>query len=415
MSQFSIFSEQHTWSVSELTRYIREALESDYRLQQVWVSGEISNLSRPASGHLYFTLQDEGAALRCVMWRSQVDKQTYMPSDGDAVEVAGQISVYEAGGQYQLYADQIRPVGEGLILQQFLEMKSRLEQEGLFDPERKRPLPEWPQRIGVITSPTGAALQDVVNVLRRRYPIVEVLVSPTRVQGDEAPNEIVEAFDRMNAYGNANVVLLVRGGGSMEDLAAFNDERVVRAIVASSAPVVSGIGHETDLILADFAADRRAPTPSAAAELATPDRDDILEELRLHRRAIQEILQTKVLTHRRALIRTNAMLRLLSPRVAMANARQRVDELQIRVQSASHNRVQLLQAAHAGLRQTLQAFDPYAVLGRGYSVVTRHPDGELVRSIHQVSMGEGVRVRVADGSFQARVDAEDQLSHPEES
>ena len=288
MSYFQTFGlEPKIWSVVDLTRYVRQTLETDYRLQDLWVKGEAFNVSRPSSGHLYFTLKDSEASLRCVMWRSEVADLTALPRDGEAIEVHGRISVYEAGGQYQLYADDIRPAGIGALFEEFIRLRDRLEKEGLFDPERKRPLPEWPKRIGVVTSPTGAALRDVLNVLRRRYPLLEVILAPTAVQGDEAPGGIVSALAALNTYSDPDVILLVRGGGSIEDLWAFNDEGVARAIAASEAPVVSGVGHETDVIIADYVADVRAPTPEttgasdAAIARATPS------SLKAHRSSIE--------------------------------------------------------------------------------------------------------------------------------
>jgi len=259
------------WTVTTLTRYIREALESDAQLQDIWVQGEISNLSRPASGHVYFTLKDNGASLRCVVWKSGVARLGVQLQDGMAATAHGRIGVYDAGGQYQLYADQVRAAGEGALFQEFLRLKSLLETEGLFASERKRPIPPLPRRIGIVTSPSGAALQDVLNTLRRRLPLLEVTLAASPVQGTEAPLLLVRALEALNRQRlKPDVILLVRGGGSIEDLWAFNDERLVRAIAASAAPVICGVGHETDFTLADFAADMRAPTPTAAAEVATP-------------------------------------------------------------------------------------------------------------------------------------------------
>src|SRR5574342_790396 len=266
--QPTLFSTQQ-WTVSRLTLYIRRLLEENETLQDVWVQGEISNLSRPASGHIYFTLKDSSAALKCVMWRTSAVRLGISLQDGMAVEVHGKIGVYEVSGQYQLYADQIRPIGEGALYQEFLRLKSMLEAEGLFAPERKRPIPLFPHRIGIVTSASGAALRDIINILRRRLPLVEVILAPSPVQGIEAPPALVEAIRLLNDR-LPDVILLARGGGSIEDLWAFNDERVVRAVVASGVPVISGVGHETDFTLCDFAADLRAPTPTAAAELATP-------------------------------------------------------------------------------------------------------------------------------------------------
>ncbi|HNB51361.1 MAG TPA: exodeoxyribonuclease VII large subunit, partial [Anaerolineales bacterium] len=261
-----------TWSVTDLTRYMREMMESDHNLRDIWISGEISNVSTPKSGHLYFTLKDANASLKCVMWKPQVMRLRFLPREGDAIEVHGAISVYEQAGQYQLYADVIRQTGEGVLYQEFMRLKARLEMEGLFDESRKRPLPAWPRRIGLITSPTGAALQDMLNTLRRRFPLVEVILAPTAVQGVEAPPGIVRCLRTLNQWTPApDLIIVARGGGSIEDLWCFNDETVVRAVAASAIPVISGVGHETDFTLTDFAADLRAPTPTAAAELATPN------------------------------------------------------------------------------------------------------------------------------------------------
>ena len=226
MPQLSLFSPRVpvSWSVSDLNCYLRELLESDELLQDAWVQGEVSNFSRPASGHVYFTLKDNAASLRCVMWRNSVIRQSFLPHDGDAIEVHGSISVYEAGGQYQLYADVFRPVGEGALYQEFLRLKALLEAEGLFDQGRKRPIPSLPKQIGIVTSPTGAALKDMLNTLQRRYPLVEVVLAPTPVQGEEAPPGIVKALQDVVRFANPDVVILARGGGSIEDLWAFNDE-----------------------------------------------------------------------------------------------------------------------------------------------------------------------------------------------
>jgi len=400
VSQFSIFGlEPQVWSVSDLTRYVRQVLDSDYRLQDIWVTGEAFNVSRPSSGHLYFTLKDSEASLRCVMWRSEVARQKVLPRDGEAIEVHGNISVYEAGGQYQLYADAIRPAGEGELFQEFLRLRARLEAEGLFDPERKRPLPIWPNRIGVVTSPTGAALRDVLNVLRRRFPLVEVILAPTPVQGDQAPAGIVSALKALNTYSQPDLILLVRGGGSIEDLWAFNDEGVARAIAVSQAPVVVGVGHETDVIIADFVADVRAPTPSAAAEVATPDRENLAGELAEVRNTLERKYRDYLRELRREYKDQQAALRIASPRAQVANARQRVDEALYRATAVVRYSLALRRAAVVGLVQTLRAVGPSAVLARGYAVVTRVDDGVVVRSISQVESGDGLNVRVSDGTF----------------
>ncbi len=395
--------ESRIWSPSELNRHLRQLIESDYRLSDVWLAGEAGNIANPASGHLYFSLRDSEAAVRCVMWRSEVAQLRRLPQDGEALEVHGHLSVYEAGGQVQLYADELRYAGEGELFQQYLRLKQQLEQEGLFDPQRKRELPAWPRRIGVVTSPTGAALRDVLNVLRRRYPLVEVLLSPTAVQGEAAPARIAAALQALNAHGAPDVILLVRGGGSLEDLWAFNIEAVVRAVAESAAPVVSGIGHETDLLLSDLAADLRAPTPSAAADLATPDRRELRTSVNELRGQLGRVWHDTYRQLRAELLLQRAALERASPRAQVANARQRVDELLMRAGSSVRHAVALRRAAVDGLVQTLGAVGPQAVLERGYAIVRRIEDDRVVRSVDQVHPEDLLQVRVSDGHFPARV------------
>jgi exodeoxyribonuclease VII large subunit len=341
------------------------------------------------------------------MWRNTVLRQEFIPRDGDAVEVHGAISIYESGGQYQLYADLIRPTGEGLLFQEFLRLKARLEAEGLFAEARKRALPRWPRRIGIVTSPTGAALRDILNTLRRRYPLLTVVLAPTPVQGDGAPEGIVAALQALNQYGQPDVILVARGGGSLEDLWAFNDERVARAIAASEAPVVSGVGHETDFTIADFACDLRAPTPTAAAELATPDREDLLVRLyELHQRMGQAI-QVSIKDRRWQWSQLEHRLRFRSPQARLRSDRQRLDDNARRMALALEHRRVLERTRLNSLEQRLAALNPLAVLNRGFAVVTR-PGGELVRSVSQVSPAELLNVRVSDGTFNVRPAAKDQ-------
>jgi exodeoxyribonuclease VII large subunit len=407
MSQLSLFGlEAAVLTVTDVTRRVRALLEGDFRLQDLWVAGEVSNVSRPASGHLYFTIKDAASALRCVMWRADVARQERLPSEGEAVEVHGHVSVYEAAGQYQLYADVVRPAGEGALYQAFLRLKARLEAEGLFDPERKRPLPAWPRRVGLVTSASGAAIHDVLTVLRRRFPLGEVLLAPTPVQGEEAPASIVAALEALNRFGQPDVILLVRGGGSIEDLAAFNDEGVARAIAASKAPVVSGVGHETDFTIADFVADRRAPTPSAAAEIVSPDIVDLRATLRGLSDRLGSGFGAMLHELRWSLEERRAALGRASPRAQVENARQRLDDLLRRAEAATRHGLHLRAAAVAGLTQTLRAVGPAAVLARGYAVVTRAHDRAVVRSVRQVTDGDRLDVRVADGSFPAEAVAQ---------
>jgi exodeoxyribonuclease VII large subunit len=402
MTQLPLF-QAPSWSVTDLTRYLRQILENDPQLQDLWVLGEVSNFSRPSSGHVYFTLKDEASALRCVMWRTAVIRQAFMPREGDAVEVHGSLGIYEVNGTYQLYADLIRPTGEGILYQEFLRLKARLEAEGLFDPGRKRPIPPWPRRIGVVTSPTGAALRDMLNTIRRRYPLVEVVLAPTAVQGDEAPAGIVSSLKALNRLVAPDVILLARGGGSIEDLWAFNDERVARAIVASRAPVISGIGHETDFTIADFAADLRAPTPTAAAELATPHQADLRQAVQDFRQRLERAASASLALPRWKLNEMERRLLVASPAAQLRSDRQRLDELSHSSQVAVLHALRLQRERLLGLAQRLDGLNPQSVLRRGYAIVER-TDGVLVQSTSQVSPGDPLNVQVSDGSFAVRVE-----------
>ena len=402
-SQLSLFPENQpaSYSVFELNTYLRQLLESDPVLQDVWVRGEISNLSIPKSGHMYFTLKDPQASLRCVMWRSQVTRLTYRPEEGAAVEVHGSISVYEAGGQYQLYAIDIQPAGEGLLYQEFLRLKDKLEKEGLFDPERKRPLPYAPKTIGIVTSPTGAAIRDMLNTLQRRYPLVEVVLAPAAVQGDAAPGEIVRGIENLNDHVQPDVIIVGRGGGSIEDLWAFNNERVARAIAASQAPVISGVGHQTDFTIADFVADLRAPTPTAAAELAVPDqmelRGILLERYETLTRLVEDTIEEK----RWTLQQSGHRLERLSPEAQLASGRQQIDDLLQRGERALAHRIQLQRTQLAGQAQQLNALSPKSVLARGYAVVSA--GDKLVKRTGDVQPGDALTIQVSDGKIDAEV------------
>jgi exodeoxyribonuclease VII large subunit len=390
-------------SVSELNRYLRQVLEGDELLQDLWVVGEISNLARPSSGHLYFTLKDASAAIPCVMWRSQVQHLQLTLRDGMAVEVHGSLSIYEAGGKVQIYTDTIRPAGEGRLYQEFLRLKALLEAEGLFDPLRKRPLPEFPHTIGIVTSPTGAALQDMLNTLRRRFPLAEVIIAPTAVQGEEAPTGIVRALGELNRLAQPDVILLARGGGSLEDLWAFNDERVVRAVVASDAPVITGVGHETDFTLSDFAADLRAPTPTAAAELATPNLADVQLALAEAGASLTQLEVSYFAACRRELDSLQNRLLYQSPLSQVRNNRQRLDEMAHRAATAALHALEVQRLRLHALNGRLVSLSPQSALGRGFAIVTRAADGAVVRSLRQVSPGDAIHVQVSDGSLAAKV------------
>jgi len=389
-----------TFTVSKLTFHIRKLLEENEVLQDVWVQGEISNLSRPASGHVYFTLKDANASLKCVMWKTSAARLNLSLRDGLEVEVHGKIGVYEPQGQYQLYADQIRPVGEGALYQEFIRLKAMLEAEGLFDPERKRHIPELPHRIGIVTSATGAALRDMLNTLRRRLPIVEVILAPSPVQGTEAPPALVKAIDTLDRR-QLDVIILARGGGSIEDLWAFNDERVVRAVADALTPIICGVGHETDFTLCDFAADLRAPTPTAAAELATQITIlDLRAELQTYHTRLASSTLSLIAEQKAALSSITSQLRYLSPARLIQSERQRLDELSRRGFMSVAYRVNLQKKFLEGAQKRLEALSPLAVLARGYAVVTRKTDGGVVSRVAQAS--EEMRVRVSDGEFEVR-------------
>lgn len=404
--QLSLFSRStlsEPYTVSQLTGYIRRLFEDDAELCDVWVEGEVSNFGRPASGHCYFTLKDAGAQIPCVMWRNVANAQSYLPVDGDMVLAHGKVSVYEQGGRYQLYVDEIRPAGLGNLYLEFERLKARLEAEGLFAPERKRPLPRFPRRIGIVTSPTTAALRDILNILRRRYPLAEVLLSPTPVQGDDAPPQIVAALEALNARGDVDVIIIARGGGSLEELWAFNDERVARAVAASRVPVICGVGHETDFSLADFSADVRAPTPSAAAELVAPDRAELRAQVAGLRMALGAALQAAIEARRWRLAEQVRALKHLSPQAQLAQARQRVDDLLARAGSAVRHSLTLRRERLGGLAGRLAGVSPLGTLERGYAIVRRRDTGAVVQSVAQVAPGDALGVRVTDGEFEVAV------------
>lgn len=389
------------WTVGELTRHIRNLLEGDLSLRNVWLRGEISNLSRPASGHLYFSLKDAGASLKCVMWRSSVEFLGWQPEHGAQVLARGRISVYPQGGVYQLYVDELHPAGVGDLHAQFEELRERLRAEGLFELERKRPLPPFPRLLGVVTSPQAAALRDVLQVLRRRWPLVKVLLAPTLVQGDMAPPQIVAALRALDARDDVDLILLVRGGGSLEELWAFNDEGVARAIAACRHPVVCGVGHETDFTIADFAADVRASTPTAAAELAVPDQADLRRRVRAHAVQVEEQVLRRLAEARQSLEREGRSLARLSPRGRIEAERQRLDELSRRASQALLHSLALRRAALGRARAQMLALSPQATLERGYAIVRREDTGVVVRSVQQAQAGDDLRIQVQDGELTA--------------
>ena len=433
-------------SPTQLNTLARDLLESAFPL--VWVEAELGNVTRPASGHLYFTLKDARAQVKCAMFKPKSQWLKFVPREGLRVLGRGRLTLYEARGDYQLVLDHLEEAGEGALRRAFEELKARLAAEGLFDTQRKRALPPHPRRLGVITSPSGAAVRDVLSVLARRFPLLEVDVLPVLVQGEAAAAQITTMLKRAGNSGRYDALLLTRGGGSLEDLWAFNDEQLARAIVACPVPVVSAVGHETDFSLSDFAADLRAPTPSVAAELLVPNHADLARHLQtlqrrlagsqlqtlrqamqhadravlrlqaLHPRARLQLMQRRQqeaqrrlesawreqLERRRAVLRhVAAVLRATQPRRRLTLLRERLQSLGPRPQAAIARELQRDALKLRGLARSLEAVSPLATVARGYALVT-HEDGSLVRSVAQVQKGDAVRALLGDGQLQLRVE-----------
>ena len=427
---------------SQLNALARDLLEGSF--PAVWVEAELGNVTRPASGHMYFTLKDARAQIRAALFKPKSQWLKFAPREGMRVLARGRLTLYDARGEYQMVLDHMEEAGEGALRRAFEQLKARLEAEGLFAPERKRPLPAHVQRLAVITSPTGAAVRDVLSVLARRFPLLEVDLLPSLVQGDSAAAQITTLLRAADASARYDVILLTRGGGSLEDLWAFNDEQLARAIAASQTPVVSAVGHETDFSLSDFAADLRAPTPSVAAELLVPDQRDLLLRLRrdaarmvqLQRHAMGQAMQRadrallrlnaqspqnrlqllqrrqqelgrrlaavwqQQLERRRARLRhADVVLRNNAPQRRLEALRERLARLQPRVDAAMARQLQRDQLRLRGLARSMEAVSPLATVSRGYSILTREDDGRLVRSPLDVAPGDAVRARVKDGAI----------------
>ena len=389
------------WTVGELTLHIKDLLELDPELQDVWLVGEVSNLTRASSGHLYFTLKDATAAIGCVMWRTDAARLGKKPEHGVEVRVHGRISVYAPRGNYQLIVDQMQPVGLGDLHARFEQLRDRLRAEGLFEAERKKPLPFPPRVVGVVTSPQAAALRDVLNVLSRRYPLVQVLLAPTLVQGDQAPPQIVAALQALDSREEVDLILLVRGGGSLEELWAFNDERVARAIAACRHPVVSGVGHETDFTIADFVADLRAPTPSAAAELVVPDQIELRQRVGDWAATLAAWTERRLDGARDELEQWAGRLQRQSPRARIDAYRQQADDAIRRSGRALRSALALRRSNLAGMQSKLEALGPQATLDRGYAIVMNRETRTVIAGVGQVAAGDALTIRVRDGAFHA--------------
>lgn len=391
-----------TLTVTRLNNLAKTVLEGSLLLQGVAVEGEVSNCTRASSGHWYFSLKDAGAQVRCVMWRGVAERQPINPENGASLVVTGDVTLYTQRGEYQLQVNALQPVGVGDLYARLEQTRLKLLGEGLFDAERKKPLPELAFRIGIVTSPEAAALQDVLNILRRRHPLAEVILSPTLVQGVDAPAQIVRAIESLDQSGQADVILLVRGGGSIEDLWAFNDERVVRAVCACQTPTISGVGHETDTTLVDYGCDLRAPTPSAAAELITANAALLPQFVAQLYTDLTSYTLNRLAEAQDSLDDATRRLEYGSPQRKIDAARQTVDALAERMASRLELRLSVAHERTLSLARALEAANPAALLARGYAVV-RKTDGTMVRSAGQVRGGERLTVQVEDGTFGVRV------------
>lgn len=388
------------YQVSDVALYLRELLEADVNLADLWISGEVSNLARPASGHTYFTIKDESAQLRCVLFRG--DNRGFDLANGSQVAVHGRVSFYPARGDIQIYVDFVRAAGLGILHLQLERLKAKLEEEGLFEVSRKRPLPAFPRRLGVVTSPSGAVFHDICHIVGRRWPLAEIVLAPAAVQGDGAATEIVDALRALNEQPDIDVIIVARGGGSLEELWPFNEEAVVRAIYASRVPVISAVGHETDHTIADLVADVRAPTPSAAAEIAVPDRYEIAARLRSMLVSMTVNVERQFERCRWDVNQQMSDLRRYAPDIStlqrqLAETWQRSRQA---LESVFVERQQRLRTQGA----LLLSLNPRATLSRGYALVIRRgANGTLVRSVQDVSTGDRLDVHVSDGQIPTQV------------
>jgi exodeoxyribonuclease VII large subunit len=387
------------YTVSEITREIKHHLETEF--PSVAIQGELSNFKLHSSGHLYFTLKDGNAQISGVMWRSRAASLSFVPQDGMKVMVAGKICVYEVRGVYQVDAWSLRPLGVGELQAAFERLKKRLAEEGLFDTSRKKELPVYPRRIGIVTSPTGAALHDMLTCLERRFPCVEVVFCPVKVQGLGAAEEIAGAIRDLNLLGGVDVMIVGRGGGSLEDLWAFNEEIVARAIASSLVPVISAVGHEIDFTIADFAADLRAPTPSAAAELAVQDSEAVLDLLRNNCYNMQNLLDDQLNRHKSSIAHLLKSYSFNRPIDLLQQCNQRFDELARSLSLTSSHRFAMTSARVQALQQRLAALDPELALKRGYAIV--YKQGSIVMSKVQVQPQDPVEIRFHDGTVQSTI------------
>ena len=390
-------------TVSQLNEYVKMLMDSNPILKNVWIKGEISNFKNHYStGHFYFSLKDDNAIVRAVMFRSYAQKVQFSPRDGMKVLIHGRVSAFVRDGQYQIYADEIVPDGIGSLYLAFEQLKSRLAERGLFDESRKKPLPRYPERIGIVTSPTGAAIQDMLNILGRRFPCAEIVIYPAQVQGAEAPPQLIRGVEYFNATRSADVIIIGRGGGSAEDLWAFNDERLALCIAASEIPVISAVGHESDFTICDFVADRRAPTPSAAAELAVPDGNELMRRLEAVANKLGTTLLQKIQNGKNNLkyLRESGVLSSAAP--LLSEKRMGLLYLARQMDTDMNNAVRLSATGLSSVAARLESRNPLSVLSRGYSV-TSDAEGNAIRSVSDVKQNDEISIRVRDGKIKATV------------
>lgn len=385
------------YSVSEITRQVRALLEDNF--SDVWIEGEISNFRPAASGHFYFSLKDDQAQIRAVMFRGSNLQLRFRPENGLQAIAYGRVTVYEPRGEYQILVETLEPKGIGALQLAFEQLKKKLEAEGLFGEERKRPLPFMPRKIGIVTSPAGAVIRDMIHVLSKRFPNVSILLDPVSVQGDGAASEIAGALRRMGERGDLDVLIVARGGGSLEDLWAFNEEEVARAIAASPIPVISAVGHETDFTIADFVADFRAPTPSAAAAAVVPIRDELLYSLGQKRRYLRQAMERKIENLFLLLKRWESYFR--DPGRRLTELFLRLDHLRERVESSMDHRIQMSREKLTGIRRHLDSLNPLAILERGYAVVTGEGSAQPLRRARDVKDGDRLKIRLYEGDLSA--------------
>ncbi len=402
--QGSAFGGRRVYSVTQLNQAVKRVLERESEFRDVLVKGEVSNFKHHSSGHMYFTLKDDGARIKCVMFRGKNRNLRFRPEDGLTVVASGALGLYEVAGEYQLYVEELLPAGQGALFLAFEQLKQKLQAEGLFSQERKRPLPYLPRCVGVVTSPTGAAIRDILSVLRRRMPTVDILLAPALVQGEGGPASVVQAIEQLASRDDVEVLIVGRGGGSLEELWTFNDERVARAIAASNVPVISAVGHETDVTIADFVADRRAPTPSAAAELAVPERRALLQGVESMAERLQSAQAKRVRSLRERLEYLRSSPALTRPTDRVQQRMQHVDELTHRLSTSFQRLVEQRRHRLEATVGRLESLSPLGTLARGYAIC--HVDGNEVpvRRAADVPPGARLRVRLHEGELLCRTE-----------